>query len=78
MDRVASWQLREWQQHGRKHPRWDWTMGACYTGYVALGQVSHNSIYLDDMRDIGDSLKWNTGPNRTTADDNCVAQMYAQ
>jgi rhamnogalacturonyl hydrolase YesR len=78
MDRVASWQLREWQQHGRKHPRWDWTMGACYTGYVALGQVSHNSIYLDDMRDIGDSLKWNTGPNRTTADDYCVAQMYAQ
>ena len=22
MDRVASWQLREWQEHGRKHPKW--------------------------------------------------------
>jgi unsaturated rhamnogalacturonyl hydrolase len=78
MDRVASWQLREWQQHGRKHPKWHWTMGACYAGYVALNQVSHNSIYIDEMRNIGDSLKWNTGPNREMADDYCLAQMYSQ
>ena len=30
------------------------------------------------MRSIGDSLDWNTGPNRQMADDYCVAQMYAQ
>ncbi|MDB5022961.1 MAG: glycoside hydrolase family 88 protein [Mucilaginibacter sp.] len=78
MDRVASWQLRAWQMHGRKHPSWHWTMGACYAGYVALYKVSHNAIYLDDMHSIGDSLKWNTGPNRNMADDYCVAQMYSQ
>jgi unsaturated rhamnogalacturonyl hydrolase len=77
MDRVASWQLREWQ-HGRRHPKWDWTMGACYTGYMALIQVSQNSVYLNEMQHIGDSLKWNTGPNRLKADDYCVAQMYSQ
>ena len=78
MDRVASWQLRDWQEHGRKHPRWNWTMGACYAGYIALNQVSNNSIYINEMRSIGDSLKWNTGPNREMADDYCVAQMYSQ
>ncbi len=78
MYKVASWQLRDWQQHGRRHPKWHWTMGACYTGYMALNQVSNNSIYLNEMKNIGDSLKWNTGPNREMADDYCVAQMYCQ
>jgi unsaturated rhamnogalacturonyl hydrolase len=77
MDKVAGWQLRAWQK-GARHPKWDWTMGACYTGYMALNQVSHNSIYLNAMQNIGDSLKWNTGPKRTMADDYCVAQMYSQ
>jgi rhamnogalacturonyl hydrolase YesR len=45
---------------------------------MALYQTSHNSIYLNEMKIIGDSLKWNTGPNRFMADDYCVAQMYSQ
>jgi len=78
MNKVADWQLHEWQEHRREHPEWHWTMGACYAGYMALNQVGHNSKYLIAMRSIGDSLKWNTGPNRTMADDYCVAQMYSQ
>lgn len=78
MDKVAGWQLREWQEHGRKHPKWYWTMGAGYAGYMALYKIGDNSIYLHEMKNIGDSLKWNTGPNRFMADDYCVAQMYSQ
>jgi len=78
MDKVAGWQIREWQEYGRKRPKWDWVMGAGYAGYMALYQTAHNSIYLKEMKNIGDSLKWNTGPNRFMADDYCVAQMFSQ
>jgi unsaturated rhamnogalacturonyl hydrolase len=78
MDKVASWQLRTWQRQGMQHPSWHWTNGACYTGLVALGQISKNPAYLKEMRAIGDSLNWNTGPNRFMADDYCIGQMYAQ
>ena len=78
MNKVADWQLKDWKDHGPRHQKWHWTMGACYAGYMALDQVGHNSIYIDAMRNIGDSLKWNTGPNREMADDYCIAQMYSQ
>ena len=78
MNKVADWQLHEWQEHGSRHPKWFWTMGACYAGYVALNQVGHNPKYFNEMRSIGETLKWNTGPNREMADDYCVAQMYSQ
>jgi len=78
MNKVADWQLNDWKDHGPRHEKWHWTMGACYAGYMALNQVGHNSIYIDAMRNIGDSLKWNTGPNRQMADDYCIAQMYSQ
>jgi unsaturated rhamnogalacturonyl hydrolase len=78
MNKVADWQLKDWKDHGSRHPKWHWTMGACYAGYIALNQVGHNAIYIDAMRNIGDSLKWNTGPNRQMADDYCIAQMYSQ
>jgi rhamnogalacturonyl hydrolase YesR len=78
MNKVADWQLHEWQEHGPRHPKWFWTMGACYAGYMGLAEVDHNPKYINAMRNIGDSLKWNTGPNRQMADDYCVAQMYSQ
>lgn len=78
MDKVASWQIRSWQEHGKHHPLGDWTMGACYAGFMALNQTGHNDIYLREMKAKGDSLKWNTGPRRTMADDYCVAQMFSQ
>ena len=78
MDKVASWQLHTWHDHGMEHQKANWTNGACYTGIMALGKIDHNPMYLKEMYAIGDSLKWNTGPNRTMADDYCIGQMYAQ
>ena len=78
MEKVADWQLHQWEQDRPAHPAWHWTMGACYAGYMALEQVDHNPKYIEAMRGIGDSLKWQTGPNRTMADDYCIAQMYCQ
>jgi unsaturated rhamnogalacturonyl hydrolase len=78
MDKVADWQLHEWQDGRRVHQEWHWTMGACYAGYMALNEVDHNPKYPEAMRHIGEDLKWNTGPNRQMADDYCIAQMYSQ
>ncbi len=78
MDKVAGWQLQTWQDQGMGHPKWHWTNGACYTGIMAISRADHNPQYLKAMYAIGDSLKWNTGPNRTMADDYCIGQMYSQ
>lgn len=78
MDKVASWQIRDWQTHSKQHTKWDWTTAACYTGFMALNQVDHNGVFLLDIRSKGDSMKWKTGPRHTMADDYCVAQMYSQ
>jgi unsaturated rhamnogalacturonyl hydrolase len=78
MDKVAGWQLSTWHHQGMLHPRWHWTNGACYTGFMALNKIGHNPIYLKEMYAIGDSLNWNTGPNRMMADDYCIGQMYSQ
>ncbi|MGZ3821692.1 MAG: glycoside hydrolase family 88/105 protein, partial [Mucilaginibacter sp.] len=78
MEKVAGWQLKIWHDQGMRHPKADWTNGACYTGFMALGNVSHNPIYLQEMNAIGAALNWNTGPNRFMADDYCIGQMYSQ
>ncbi|HVW15568.1 MAG TPA: glycoside hydrolase family 88 protein [Mucilaginibacter sp.] len=78
MNKVAKWQLREWKEHGPKAHYYDWTMGACYAGYMGLSQVATYSTYLDDIKAIGEKLQWKTGPRHTMADDYCVAQMYDQ
>ena len=76
--KVADWQLKAWKQNGTPHPKSDWTMGACYTGFMELAEVATYSTYLNEMLAIGDSLRWKTGSRHTMADDYCVAQMYGQ
>jgi len=78
MNKVAKWQLRDWKEHGKRHPYFEWTMGACYAGYMSLGEVANYSTYFNDMTAIGDSLNWKTGHRHTMADDYCVAQMFSQ
>lgn len=78
MNKVAQWQLHTWHTTGMNHTKWDWTNGACYAGFMALGKISHNPVYIKEMYAIGNSLNWNTGPNRLKADDYCVGQMYSQ
>lgn len=78
MEKVADWQLNTWKMKGMRWPMWDWTNGACYTGFMALNKISNNRKYIDAMMGIGNSLQWNTGPSRTMADDYCIGQMYSQ
>ncbi|MVN91753.1 glycoside hydrolase family 88/105 protein [Mucilaginibacter aquatilis] len=78
MQRVADWQINKWNTDGYKYPKVDWTLGACYTGIFALGNLPGNERYLDVLIKIGEDNKWNTGKRRFYADDYCVAQTYSQ
>lgn len=78
MHRVADWQVNQWNTNGFKHPKVDWTNGACYTGVFALGNISGNDKYLDVLKGIAGDLHWQTGRNRFHADYYCVGQTYAQ
>lgn len=77
MEKVANWQLNHWQTKGFKHPKWDWTNAAGYTGLFALGEISKNKIYHNTLIAIGDSLGWETGPRRLFADDYSIGQTYS-
>src|SRR3569833_511875 len=76
MRKVADWQLKDWKVNGPKHPVYDWTNAACYTGIYALGTMKGNNGYLDPLIRIGKKLNWQTGPNRFVADDYCIALTY--
>ncbi|MDO3643313.1 glycoside hydrolase family 105 protein [Mucilaginibacter sp. L3T2-6] len=77
MDKVADWQLNEWSSKGMRHPAYDWTNAACYTGLYAFGSMKGNERYLDTLVKIGTKLKWQTGPSRFMADDYCIGQTYS-
>jgi rhamnogalacturonyl hydrolase YesR len=77
MEKVALWQLNDWRLKGPRWPLWDWTNGACYTGILAISEISKNPIYEQRLIEIGESLNWNTGPRRFFADDYCIGQTYA-
>jgi len=78
MTRVADWQIDTWNTKGFNHRKVDWTNGACYTGFVAFGNIKGNSKYHKVLIDVGNDLGWNTGRIRFYADDYCVGQTYAQ
>jgi len=78
MKKVADWQLHTWNKNGMRWPKWDWTNGAAYTGFMALNEIANDAKYSKAMFDIGEDIGWNTGPRRTMADDYCVAQMFSQ
>jgi len=78
MEKVADWQLNSWDKNGMRWPKYDWTNGAAYAGYMALIKIANQPKYRKAMYDIGEDIHWNTGPRRTMADDYCVAQMFSQ
>ncbi|MEO8821792.1 MAG: DUF4861 family protein [Ginsengibacter sp.] len=78
MKKVADWQLQLWEKEGMRWPKYDWTNGAAYAGFMALNEIANESKYSKAMYQIGEDLNWNTGPRRTMADDYCVAQMFSQ
>lgn len=78
MQRVASWQIGEFEKGKNRWPKWDWTNGAFYTGVMELANVTGNETYHNFLINIGKANNWNTGPRRFFGDDYCVAQTYSQ
>lgn len=77
MEKVADWQLNQWDSKGSKWPMWDWTNAAGYTGILALADISKNKRYIKTLVKISDTLNWETGPRRFYADDYCIGQTYS-
>lgn len=78
MKKVADWQWNELETKGWKKPKTDWTNGVMYTGMTAWAKIAPNPVYYDKLLGVGKSLDWKLGPNRSFADDYCIAQTYAQ
>ena len=78
MEKVAGWQLNNWDTGGFKRRKYDWTYAAAYAGIMELAGISKDKKYEDVMLAIGRDLDWNTGGRRFMADDYCVAQMYCK
>ncbi len=78
MKKVADWQWKELETKGWKNPKTDWTNGVMYTGMMAWAKIANDQVYYKKLLDVGKSLDWKIGPNRSFADDYCIAQTYAQ
>lgn len=76
--KVADWQLDEWKTNNMQWPKWDWTNAVCYAGIYAYYDVSKEQRYGDILMDIANATNWKNGPNRSYADEYCVAQLYCQ
>ncbi|EOR94155.1 Rhamnogalacturonides degradation protein RhiN [Arcticibacter svalbardensis MN12-7] len=78
VEKVANWQLNNWKEGGIKRDKWNWTNAVCYTGFMEFSKIARSPKYISSMYDIGNSINWRTGLNRTFADDYCVGQLYSQ
>lgn len=78
MEKVADWQINEFEKGRNRWPKWDWTNGAFYTGVMELATIANQKSYHDFLIGIGKANNWNTGPRRFFGDDYCVAQTYSQ
>jgi rhamnogalacturonyl hydrolase YesR len=74
MKAVADWQLA---QPPRRLTD-DWTVGALYTGIMALSQVSDDPKYHDAMMALGQKQEWKPAKRVYDADDHCVCQTYLE
>lgn len=73
MKRVADWQLAHPNEQQYKT---GWHMGVCYTGMMALYDVSKEQKYLDAMLEMGRGNEWKPGTRPYHADDHAVVQTY--
>ncbi len=78
MEKVADWQLNEWETNGVKFTKTDWTNAACYTGLQALSTISSNDSYENILLKFGNDVQWKIGKRHFHADDYCVGQTYTQ
>jgi unsaturated rhamnogalacturonyl hydrolase len=78
MQKVADWQLHNWDTGGFKRRKYDWTYAAAYAGFAELTAISPDKKYETLLLNIGNDLDWNTGARRFMADDYCIAQTYCK
>lgn len=78
MQKVAGWQLNNWDTGGFKRRKYDWTYAAAYAGLMELSGISKDKKYEKFLIGIGNDLSWNTGARRFMADDYCVGQFYCK
>src|SRR5688572_20793978 len=57
MTAAADWQLA----HPSKHPPYDWTVAAFYTGMMAFSKVSDSPKYYEAMKAMGERNQWRPG-----------------
>ena len=73
MERVADWQLA----NPSKQPVDGWVQAACYTGFMALAELSASPRFHDAMMKMAATNQWKPGKRAYHADDYCVSQTYA-
>lgn len=77
MEKVADWQINEWE-HGEKKERMNhWVNATGLTGLMALADISRNRGYINYVKKTGEAMQWQPGPNRFFADDYCIGQVYS-
>lgn len=69
---VAKWQI----DHPAKHPLWDWTHGALWTGIMAHAHTTGDETYYKVLTDMAKANQYKLGPRPGFADDHCVGQAY--
>ncbi len=74
MQRAADWQLA----HPSRHPKWDWTQAAFYTGMTALMDVTDEPRFEEAMRLMAEANQWRPGLRPGHADDWAVIATYAR
>ena len=72
MRKVGDWELARSQPYFSR----DWTFAALYAGYMAAAHALPEPHYEDAMLGMGNKFNWTTGPRKTLADDQAVAQTY--
>lgn len=72
MRKVGDWELARSQPYFSR----DWTFAALYAGFMAAAHALPERRYEDAMLAMGNKFDWTTGPRKTLADDQAVAQTY--
>ena len=74
MQRVADWQLA----NPATNPPAGWVQAAGDAGMMALAGISGDAKYRDAMLALGETNRWQLGPRKYHADDQCIGQTYAE
>jgi rhamnogalacturonyl hydrolase YesR len=85
MRRVCDWQLAHLVDEtsltdgGRQRvTQTGWIRAAFYTGVMATYATTGDATYMQAAHAWGEGNRWQAGPRRRHADDQCVAQTYAE